>query len=77
VRADRAKNVHRFYLIGWLPRLFGDGAVASVWGRKGSSQRRRLLPFGSLEKAWPVMREASGKQIISEQSRQLREKYIA
>ena len=57
-RTDLALNAHRFYLVGWLPTLFEDGAVVLIWGRKGSSQRVRVLPFGSLEEAWPVMMAA-------------------
>jgi predicted DNA-binding WGR domain protein len=50
-RADASQNAHRFYLAGWLPTLFEDGAVVLVWGRKGSIQRVRVLPFGSLDEA--------------------------
>jgi hypothetical protein len=32
-RTDPAKNVHRYYLVGWLPTLFDDGVVVLVWGR--------------------------------------------
>jgi len=55
-RTDPTQNVRRFYLVGWLPTLFDDGAVVLVWGRKGSSQRVRVLLFGSLEEAWPAVR---------------------
>jgi hypothetical protein len=50
-RTDPAQNVHRLYLVGWLPTLFEDGAVVLVWGRKGSSQRVRVQLFASLEEA--------------------------
>jgi predicted DNA-binding WGR domain protein len=57
-RTDHAENADRYYLIGWLPTLFAAGSVVTVWGRKSSSQRTRVLEFASLEAAWPVIRAA-------------------
>ncbi len=57
-RTDPPMNASRYYLIGWLPTLLDDGAVVMLYGRKGSSQRTRILPFASLEAAWPTIRAA-------------------
>ncbi len=57
-RTDPPQNASRFYLVGWLPTLLDDGAVVIMYGRKGSSQRMRILPFASLEAAWPTIRAA-------------------
>jgi hypothetical protein len=55
-RTDPPKNAQRFYLVGWLPTLLDDGAVVMMYGRKGASQRTRILPFASLAVAWPTIR---------------------
>jgi predicted DNA-binding WGR domain protein len=57
-RTDPPQNAQRFYLVGWLPTLLDDGAVVIMYGRKGSSQRMRILPFASLDAAWPTIRAA-------------------
>ncbi len=72
-KVDPANNSRRFYLVGWLPTLFADGAVVLCWGRKGESQRVRVLNYPSLAAAWPVMRAAirarfrHGYQVVEEQ----------
>ncbi len=40
----------------WLPKFIDVDAVVLVSGRPGWSQQVRVLPFGSPEEAWPVMR---------------------
>jgi predicted DNA-binding WGR domain protein len=57
-RTDHAANADRYYLIGWLPTLFASGLVVMCWGRKGSSQRTRVLEYASLDAAWLVIRAA-------------------
>ncbi len=55
-RTEPAQNTYRFYLIGWLPTLFDDGAVVRLYGRKGATQKVLMTPFPSIEQAWPFIR---------------------
>ncbi len=55
-RTEPAKNAQRFYLVGWLPTLFDEGAVVRLYGRKGTTQRARATPFPSIIEAWPLIR---------------------
>jgi predicted DNA-binding WGR domain protein len=55
-RTDRTQNMDRFYLVGWLPTLFDEGALVRMYGRKGSWQRLRITPYPSLTAAWPEIR---------------------
>lgn len=55
-RVEPAENVHRFYLVAWLPTLLDDGAVVRLYGRKGGAQRTLTTPFPSLQEAWPLIR---------------------
>jgi predicted DNA-binding WGR domain protein len=55
-KIDPASNAQRYYLVAWLPTLFADGAVVLCWGRKGVSQRVRVLNYPSLSAAWPAVR---------------------
>ena len=50
------ENVHRFYLVAWLPTLFEEGAIVGVYGCKGGAQRTLTTPFPSLTEAWPFIR---------------------
>ncbi len=56
-RVDRAENMARYYLLGWQPTLFDQGAVIRVYGRKNGFQRVLIpQPFDSLDEAWPFLR---------------------
>lgn len=56
-RTEPAENAHRYYYLAWQPTLLDDaGAVVCLWGRKGTSQRSRIVPYASLASAWPFMR---------------------
>jgi len=56
-KTDHAKNVCRFYLLGYQPTLLDAGAVVRIWGRRGGRQRHLSpQPFDSLEEAWPLLR---------------------
>lgn len=55
-RVEPEENIHRFYLVGWLPTLLDDGAVVRLYGRKGGAQRILTTPFPSLTEAWPFIR---------------------
>jgi predicted DNA-binding WGR domain protein len=51
-------NERRYYYLAYQPTLFDDGAVIRLYGRKGVSQRLITpQPFGSLQAAWPLLRE--------------------
>lgn len=55
-KTDAATNAHRYYLVGWFPTLFADGAVVLCWSRKGMSQRVWVLSYPSLQVARPAVR---------------------
>ncbi len=75
-RTEPAKNAYRFYLIGWLPTLFDEGAVVRLYGRKGTTQRARATPFPSITEAWPLIRSViktrlrHGYQIVAQNTDQ-------
>lgn len=70
-RPAPSENAYRFYYIGWQPTLFNERAVVCLWGRKGESQRSRMLHFASLDEAWPlsVPRSAGASDMDTELSR--------
>ncbi len=57
-RVDRAENMARYYLVGWQPTLFDQGAVVRFYGRKNGVQQQVMTPqpFDSLAEAWPLLR---------------------
>jgi predicted DNA-binding WGR domain protein len=55
-KMDANSNAQRYYLLGWMPTLFDDGAVVMCWGRKGVSQCVRVINYPSLQAAWPALR---------------------
>lgn len=56
-RVEPEKNARRFYVIGWQPTLFNQGAVVRMFGRKGESQRLVYTAFSTFDDAWPLIRK--------------------
>lgn len=56
-RVEPEKNMHKYYLVAWMPTLFDKGAVVRIFGRKGGFQRVLApKPHESLHEAWPIIR---------------------
>jgi hypothetical protein len=56
-RVDPEKNARRFYYLAWQPTIFDGWAVVRVHGRIGGWQHPLpLLPYPTLEEAWPTIR---------------------
>jgi hypothetical protein len=57
-RVRPEQNECCFYYLAYLPTLLDERAVIRLYGRKGSAQRLITpQPFGSLQAAWPLLRE--------------------
>lgn len=66
-RTEPAENAYRYYYLGWQPTLLdAAGAVVCLWGRKGESQRTRIVPYSSLADAWPFMRAIIRRRLRNE-----------
>lgn len=57
-RVNGVRNEQRWYYLGWQASLLDEGVVVRFYGRKGGFQRQApLRAFGSLEAAWPFIRQ--------------------